>query len=91
MLNKSPSIQVLVAPSCFFVCQFYTGKAKDHGLLYLLVTRITDGRIVQLYGPHHGAANDLNVLYESTFLHEKLPNEWSLGDSIFASILFTIY
>lgn len=45
--------------------------------------RTTDGKIVRFYGPHQGAANDLNVVYDSTFLLDRDPKEWTFGDTIF--------
>lgn len=59
------------------------GKSHRYGYLYLLLVRATDGKIVRFYGPHRGAANNLNVVYDSTFLQDRIPNEWTFGDTIF--------
>lgn len=47
------------------------------------MVRTTDGKIVRFYGPHEGAANDLNVVYDSTFLKDRGVDEWTFGDTIF--------
>ena len=52
------------------------------------MTRNRDGHICQYYGPHQGAANDLNVLYESTLSHQRKECEWWLGDGLFFCMYF---
>lgn len=53
------------------------------GYLYLIAVRPTDGHILQYYGPHPGAGNDLNVLYSSNFMNCRDPQEWTIADGIF--------
>jgi len=62
-----------------------SGKHKKYGYLYVFVCRAKDGLIVNFYGPHESAGNDLNVIYDSSFFHDRNSWEWTLGDAIFQS------
>ena len=49
--------------------------------LHVVVT-LGEGYIIDLFGPYHGASNDLNLLHESGFMDLRRDDEWTLGDGI---------
>ena len=50
----------------------------------LSAVSIVEGYILHFFGPFQGASNDLNLLHASGFMDMRTPDEWTLGDGIYA-------
>ena len=51
---------------------------------YHVAVSIVEGYILHFFGPFQGASNDLNLLHASGFADMRTPDEWTLGDGIYA-------
>ena len=66
------------------------GKEKDYVVRYLVVVSIATGHFIWYFGPYKGASNDLTLVYASDFLTIRENGEFTLGDGIFACMLYGI-
>ncbi len=62
---------------------FFPGKETTKVMRFLLACTIATGRIVFFSGPSPGTSSELDVIFESVYLEERLPYEWSVTSGKF--------